>query len=140
MEEIAKRTVSLRREAEGIYIATNAAGSELRFGHNAEGGFGNVELLLAAVAGCSGTDLDVMTSRRAEPTAWGATVTADKVSTDGATILRDIVVTFHVEFPEGADGDKARARVEPALKAAHEKTCTVSRTIELGANVTLQAD
>lgn len=140
MEKIAKRTVSLRREAEGIYIATNAAGAELRFGPNAEGGFGNVELLLAAVAGCSGTDLDVMTCRRAEPTRWGATVTADKVSTDGATILRDIVVTFHVEFPEGDDGDKARARVAPALKSAHEKTCTISRTIELGSKVTLQAD
>ena len=81
-----------------------------------------------------------MTSRRAEPTAWEATVTADKVNTDGATILRDIVVTFHVEFPEGEDGDKARARIEPALKAAHEKTCTVSRTIEHGAKVTLQAN
>ncbi|WP_296666606.1 OsmC family protein [Demequina sp.] len=139
MEESSPRTVTLRREAEGVYIATNEAGDELRFGHNAEGGFGNVELLLAAVAGCSGTDLDVMTSRRAEPTAWQATVTADKVTGDGGNILRDIVVTFHVEFPEGADGDKARARVEPALRAAHERTCTVSRTIEHGAKVTLQA-
>lgn len=140
MEEISKRTVALRRESEGVYIATNAKGAELRFGHNAEGGFGNVELLLAAVAGCSGTDLDLMTSRRAEPTRFEATVTADKVGGSGGNILRDIVVTFHVEFPEGEDGDKARARIEPALKAAHEKTCTVSRTIENGAKVTLQAD
>ena len=140
MEEISKRTVTVRREALGVYVATNAAGHELRFGHNAEGGFGNVDLLMAAVAGCSGTDLDVMTSRRAEPTRFEATVTADKVSNDGATILRDIVVTFHVEFPEGEDGDKARARVEPALKAAHEKTCTVSRTLEAATKVTLQAD
>ena len=138
MEEIATRSVTLRRESEGVYIATNPAGAEIRFG-NAPDAFGNVELLLAALAGCSGTDLDVMTSRRAEPTAWTASVTADKVNTDGATILRDIVVTFHVEFPEGEDGDKARARIEPALKAAHEKTCTVSRTIEHGAKVTLLA-
>ncbi len=140
MEQVSKRTVTVRREALGVYVATNAEGAQLRFGHNAEGGFGNVELLLAAVAGCSGTDLDMMTSRRAEPTVFEATVTADKVLNDGATILRDIVVTFHVEFPEGEDGDKARARVEPALKAAHEKTCTVSRTIEHGSKVTLQAD
>ena len=76
MEEIATRSVTLRRESEGVYIATNPAGAEVRFG-NAPDAFGNVELLLAALAGCSGTDLDVMTSRRAEPTAWSASVTAD---------------------------------------------------------------
>ena len=139
METSSPRSVTVRRESEGVYIATNATGAELRFGHG-DDTFGNVELLLAAVAGCSGTDLDVMTSRRAEPTAWSATVTADKVTNDGATILREIVVTFHVEFPEGPDGDKARARIAPALKAAHEKTCTVSRTIEHGAKVTLRAE
>jgi putative redox protein len=137
METVAPRSVTLRRESEGVYIARNPEGAEVRFG-NAPDALGNVELLLAALAGCSGTDLDVMTSRRAEPTEWSATVTADKVTADGANILRDIVVTFHVEFPEGADGDKARARIEPALKAAHEKSCTVSRTIEHGATVTLR--
>ncbi len=140
MNDSSTRTVTLRRESEGVYIATNEVGTELRFGHNAEDGFGSVELLLAAVAGCSGTDLDVMTSRRTEPTRFEATVTADKVTGDGGNILRDIVVTFHVEFPEGEDGDKARARIEPALRAAHERTCTVSRTIEHGASVTLRAD
>jgi len=139
MEEISPRSVTVRRESVGVYVATNAAGAELRFG-DAPDAFGNVELLLAAVAGCSGTDLDVMTSRRAEPTAWEATVTADKVSTDGATILRDIVVTFRVEFPEGEDGDKARARIAPALRAAHEKTCTVSRTLEAPTWVTLRSE
>lgn len=140
MEESSPRTVSLRRESEGVYVATNEAGAQLRFGHNVEDGFGNVELLLAAVAGCSGTDLDVMTTRRAEPTRFEATVTADKVTGGAGNILRDIVVTFHVEFPEGEDGDRARARIEPALRAAHERTCTVSRTIEHGASVTLVAD
>jgi len=139
METSSPRSVTVRRESEGVYIATNAAGAELRFGQ-ADDAFGNVELLLAAVAGCSGTDLDVMTSRRAEPTAWEATVTADKIGGDGGNVLRNIVVTFRVEFPEGEDGDKARARIEPALKAAHEKTCTVSRTIESGTKVTLRAE
>jgi uncharacterized OsmC-like protein len=139
MEEIAKRSVTLTRESEGVYVARNAAGAELRFGNNVEDGFGSIELLLAAIAGCSGTDLDMMTSRRAEPTVFEATVTADKVSGDGGNILRDIDVAFHVEFPEGDDGDKARARVEPALRSAHDKTCTVSRTVEHGATVTLRA-
>ena len=136
MEEIAKRTVNLRRESEGVYIATNAAGAELKFGHNS-GGFGSVELLLAAILGCSSTDADVMTSRRVEPEHFEVTAVADKVSggADGA-MLRDIRLSFDLRFPEGDDGDKARARVGAALKTAHEQTCTVSRTVEHGAQVT----
>lgn len=137
MEEVSQRSVSLTRESRGVYVARSAAGAELRFGHES-GGFGSVELLLAALAGCSGTDLDEMTSRRAEPLVFEANVTADKVSGEGGNILRNIVVEFRVEFPEGEDGDKARARVEPALRAAHDRTCTVSRTVEHGAEVTLR--
>ena len=138
METQAPRSVSLTRESQGVYIARSHSGAEIRFGHNS-GGFGSVELLLAALAGCSGTDLDEMTSRRAEPTVFEATVTATKIGGDEGNSLRDIVVSFHVEFPEGEDGDKARARIEPALRAAHERTCTVSRTVEAGTPVTLQA-
>jgi len=138
MEQTSPRSVTLTRESEGVYVARSASGAEIRFGHQS-GGFGSVELLLAAIAGCSGTDLDVMTSRRAEPTLFEAEVTAQKVTGDAGNSLRDIVVTFRVEFPEGEDGDKARARIEPALKAAHEKTCTVSRTVEAGTPVTLRA-
>lgn len=139
MEEVSQKSITLTREAEGVYVARNPAGAELRFGHNVPGGFSSVELLLVAIAGCSSTDLDVMTSRRAEPTAFDVTVTADKVGGTSPAILRDIVAEFAVRFPDGEDGDKARARVEPALKAAHERTCTVSRTVEAGVPVSLRA-
>lgn len=138
MEEVSQRSVTVTREAQGVFVARNAAGSEIRFGHGLPGSFSSVELLLAALAGCSGTDVDMVTSRRAEPLRFEVTVTADKVGGDSPAILRDIVATFDIEFPEGEDGDKARARVEPALRAAHERTCTVSRTIENGAKVTLK--
>jgi putative redox protein len=138
MEEIAPRSVTLVREAEGVYVATNSKGGQIRFGHNVPDGFGSVELLLAALAGCSGTDVDVVTSRRAEPTRFEVTVTADKVSGDAGNALRNIVATFDLEFPEGEDGDKARARIEPTLRAAHDRTCTVSRTIENAVPVTLR--
>jgi uncharacterized OsmC-like protein len=138
MDTSSPRSVTLTRESRGVYIARNAKGAEIRFGHESDG-FGSVELLLAAIAGCSGTDLDEMTSRRAEPTEFTATITADKIGGDAGNMLRNIVVEFQVRFPEGEDGDKARARIEPALKAAHEKTCTVSRTVEAGVPVTLRA-
>lgn len=138
METVDKKTVTLTREAEGVYVATNAAGATIRFGHNAPDGFGSVELLLAAIAGCSGTDVDVMTSRRSEPTTFTVTITADKVGGDNGNILRNIVAEFDVQFPDGEDGDKARARVQPALTSAHDKTCTVSRTVSTGVPVTLK--
>ena len=138
MEEISQRSITLVREAEGVYVASNGRGGEVRFGHNVEGGFGAVELLLVAIAGCAGTDVDMVTSRRAEPTKFEVTVTADKVGGSSPAILRNIVATFDVQFPEGEDGDKARARVEPALRAAHERTCTVSRTIEHAVPVELR--
>ena len=130
MEEINQRSITLTREAEGVYVARNPAGAELRFGHNVPGGFGSVELLLVALAGCSGTDVDIVTSRRAEPTQFSVTVTADKVGGTSPAILRNIVAEFDVQFPEGEDGDKARDRVVPALNAAHDRTCTVARTIQ----------
>jgi uncharacterized OsmC-like protein len=138
MEEVSQRAITLTREAEGVYVARNGAGAELRFGYNVEGAFSAVELLLVAIAGCSSTDVDMMTSRRSEPERFDVTVTADKVGGDAPAILRNIVASFDLAFPEGEDGDKARARVAPALKAAHDRTCTVSRTVEAGVPVELR--
>ena len=137
MSETSKRQVTLTREALGVYVATNEKGGTLRFGPKTEDGFTPVELLLAAVAGCSGIDVDFMTTRRAEPLKFDAVSEATQEKGDDGNILRDVTVTFHLEFPQGEDGDKARDRVGVALKVAHEKTCTVSRTIEAGTRVTL---
>ena len=138
MEEITQRSVSLTREAEGVYLARTPSGAELRFGYNVDNAPTAIELLLIAIAGCSATDLDMMTSRRAEPTKFDVAVKAEKVGGSTPAILRDIDVAFDVAFPEGEDGDKARARVTAALKSAEEKTCTVSRTVANSARVTLR--
>jgi len=124
----------MTRESEGVYTATNAAGDSLTFGHGA-GLLSPVDLLLAAIAGCSSIDLDAMTSRRAEPTKFDVTATADKTEHDGASVLENIAVEWDLLFPEDDDGDKARARIGAALKSSHEKTCTVSRTVEAGVPV-----
>ncbi|MDN4477737.1 OsmC family protein [Demequina sp. SYSU T00039] len=134
--EATPRTVTLARESEGVYIATNAKGHELRFGRG-EGLLSPVELLLAAIAGCSSIDVDKMTSRRAEPERFDVTATADYVTEDGANILENIQVLFDLAFPAGEDGDAARKRVGAALRASHERHCTVSRTVEAGVPVAL---
>jgi uncharacterized OsmC-like protein len=135
MEETSEKSITLTREAEGVYVARSPGGAELRFGHNVPGAFSSVELLMVALAGCSATDVDMVTSRRAEPTVFDVTVTADKVGGTTPAILRNVVAEFDVQFPEGEAGDKARDRVVPALQAAHDRTCTVSRTIQNAVDV-----
>ncbi|WP_062290595.1 OsmC family protein [Demequina phytophila] len=130
------RSVTLTRESEGVYVATGADGSQLRFGRG-EGLLSPVELMLAAIAGCSSIDVDAMTSRRAEPDRFEVTASADKISDDGANILENIRVAFDLAFPDGAEGDAARKRIGAALRASHEKHCTVSRTVEAGVPVAL---
>ena len=137
-EEITNKQVTLTREAEGVYVARNPEGAEYRFGYNVDGALSAVDLLMVAIAGCSATDLDMMTSRRAQPTKFDVTVNAQKVGGSTPAILRDIDLAFDVAFPAGEDGDKARARVGAALTSAEEKTCTVSRTVVHGADVTLR--
>lgn len=134
--EVSPRTVSIVRESEAVYVATNAKGHELRFGRG-EGLLTPVELLLAAIAGCSSIDVDQVTSRRAEPERFDVTASADYVTEDGANILENIQVLFDLAFPEGDDGDAARKRVGAALRASHERHCTVSRTVEAGVPVAL---
>ena len=75
----------------------------------------------------------MLTSRRAEPDSFQVTVAGTKIKDEQhANRLADIAVTFTVTFPDGADGDKARALLPEALKISHERLCTVSRTVELG--------
>ncbi len=134
---VSPRTVTLARDSLGVYTATNAAGATLQFGR-ADGLFGPVELLLAAVAGCSSIDVDMMTTRRSEPDRFDVTATADYVhDSDEGNILENIKVIFDLAFPEGDDGDKARARIASALAISHDKECTVSRTVEAPTSVEL---
>ncbi|WP_062210475.1 OsmC family protein [Demequina oxidasica] len=128
------RKVTMTRESEGVYVATNSAGVTMTFGQG-EGLMSPVELLLAAIAGCSSIDLDAMTSRRVQPERFDVTATADKAVVDGGSLLENIAIEWDLLFPEGEDGDKARARIGAALKSAQEKTCTVSRTVEAGTPV-----
>ena len=134
---VSPRKVTLTRDALGVYTATNAEGATLQFGKG-EGLLGPVELLLAAVAGCSSIDVDHMTTRRSQPDRFEVTSTADHLhDTDEGNILENIKVLFDLAFPEGDDGDKARARIASALKISQEKECTVSRTLEAATSVEL---
>lgn len=130
------RTVTLERVDEGVYAARNPRGGHLLFGSHAGADFTPVELLLAAIAGCSAVDVDVVTGRRARPEHFEVVAQAHKVRADhGGTVLQDISITFDVQFAPGEAGDAARAILPRALQTSHDRTCTVSRTIEAGVPV-----
>lgn len=129
------RSIELTRTATARYVARNAAGAELEFGHG-EGLLSPVELLLAAIAGCSAIDVDTVTARSAEPTAFGVSATGHKVVEDGANRVDGLHLSFNLAFPDTAEGQKAAGMVERLVELSHEKYCTVSRTVERGTAVT----
>lgn len=138
MADGTERWVTIERLDEGVYLARNARGGELRFGSKAGDGFSPVELLLAAIAGCSAVDVDVVTGRRSPAETFTARVDARSVRREEGNILEDITLTFDVTFPEGEAGDAAREILPRAVRTSHDRTCTVSRTIETGAPVTVR--
>jgi putative redox protein len=136
MTEETHREVTLERIANSHYTATNARGGTITVGTADTPDFSPVELLLVAIGGCTAIDVDILTSRRAEPDSFTVAVGAEKVRDASGNSLKDITVTFRITFPEGDDGDKARALLPDAVKKSHERLCTVSRTVEQGTPIT----
>jgi putative redox protein len=126
------RSVTIERTASGRFRATNARDGQLTFGTGDGTDFTPTELLLAAIGGCTAIDVDILTSRRAEPESFEVEVGADKVRDTNGNHLTGIVVTFRLTFPEGAAGDAARALLPDAARKSHDRLCTVGRTIEMG--------
>jgi uncharacterized OsmC-like protein len=128
----AHRAVSMDRVTAGEFIVTNERGGRIAIGTGGDADFTPVELLLAAIGGCTAMDVDVLTSRRAEPEAFRVAVGAEKVRDDDGNHLADIELTFQVLFPAGERGDAARLLLPEAIRRSHDRLCTVSRTVELG--------
>jgi uncharacterized OsmC-like protein len=134
------RWVTLDRVDEGIYLARNARGHELRFGSKDPDGFTPVELFLASIAACTAVDIDVVTGRRSPAEEFQARMDAHYQRDETGNRLTDIRLTFHVRFAEGEAGDAARAILPKVAQTSHDKTCTVSRTIEIGTPIQLVLD
>ncbi|HET7138705.1 MAG TPA: OsmC family protein [Arthrobacter sp.] len=133
-EDPTLRSVELTRTETSRYTARNGAGAEIEFGHG-EGLLSPVELLLAAIAGCSAIDVDTVTARSAEPTSFRVAATGHKVVEDGANRVDGLHLSFNIAFPDTADGHKAAGMVERLVNLSHDKYCTVSRTVERGTAV-----
>jgi uncharacterized OsmC-like protein len=136
MSDETLRSVEIAKIGPGRFKAVNERGGETFFGLGGEDpDFTPVELLLAAIAGCSALDVEALTSKRAVSTGFTVHAEGDKVRDKGGNHLTDIRVTFDVAFPAGAEGDTARDRLPGAIAMSRDRLCTVSRTVQLGTNV-----
>ena len=72
----------------------------------------------------------------AEARVWWEGLSEGEKMRDGVeNHLGDIEITFTVRFPEGAEGDRARERLPKAIAQSRDRLCTVSRTVQRGADV-----
>lgn len=133
--DVSHRSLTVERVAAGRFAAINDRGGRIVFGAGSGEDMTPVDLLLAAIGGCTAIDVDALTSRRAEPDSFEIVVDADKVRDEGGNHLMNIQVTYRIAFPAGADGDKARAVLPEVVRQSHDRLCTVSRTVELGTPV-----
>jgi putative redox protein len=132
--------VSVERTNDGRFTAVNERGGRVNFGQGDGDDFTPTELLLAAIGGCTAIDVDILTSRRADPESFAVGVDANKIRDDDGNRLTGIVVTFRVRFPDGSDGDAAREVLPEAVQRSHDRICTVGRTVELGTPITTRIE
>jgi uncharacterized OsmC-like protein len=137
MAEDGARSVEITRLGLGSYEAVNPRGGRIRFGAKGDD-FTPVELLLAAIAGCTAADVDYITVKRSEPSEFRVRMSGTKIRDAEGNRLEDLHMTFEVTFPEGEAGDAARAALPSAVERSHDRLCTVSRTVERGTPVTVE--
>ena len=133
------REVHLTRTSRGEFDVRNVRGGTLHIGNGETADFTPVELLLTAIAGCSGVDVDFITSKRAEPDSFEIRSAGEKLKDDNGNHMGDLEVTFTVRFPAGEAGDRAREMLPKAIVMSHDRLCTVSRTVQLGTPITMAA-
>ncbi|MDF1602508.1 OsmC family protein [Nocardioides sp. YIM 152315] len=130
--ENAHRHIDLTKIGAGRYKATNARGGVVAVGSGDDPDFTPVELLLAALAGCSAIDVDLITGKRAQATTFDVTAEGDKVRDEHGNRLVNLRLTFDVRFPDGEDGDRAREVLPRSIAQSHDRLCTVGRTVQVG--------
>lgn len=135
-----RRSISIRRTGPNHYVATNPRGGELAFGEGHDAEFTPVELLLTAIGGCSGIDIDLITSRRAEPDTFEIDVSGDKIRDESGNHMENLDMVVRIRFPDGDDGDAARDVLPDAIQKSHDRLCTVSRTVELPSPITVRQE
>jgi putative redox protein len=135
------RSIELTQIGPGRFKATNDRGGETFMGGGGDDpDFTPVELLLAAIAGCTAANVEPVTSRRSPSTRFSITASGEKVRDEEGSRLSDLTLRLDIAFPEGPDGDAAREILPRTVQRTLERLCTVSRTVERGTPIALAED
>src|SRR3990170_946463 len=126
------RFVDLTRMGQERYKATNRRGGVLPIGSGGDPDFTPVELLLAALAGCAAVDIELITSKRVEPTTFEIRTTGHKVRDEQGSHLVGLTIHLDVRFPDGDPGDRARGPLPGALREPGARLCSVAGAVALG--------
>jgi putative redox protein len=140
MTEGTHRSIELTRLRKARFEATNVRGGRLEVGDGDDETFTPVELLLTAIAGCSAIDVDMSTAKRAEPVRFDVRMAGEKVRDEAGNHLTDLLLTFDVGFPDDRDGADAAAVLPRSVAQSHDRLCTVSRTVQLGARIDVRIE
>ena len=136
MSDETLRTVALTKIGVARFKATNARGGETFMGTGGlDPDFTPVELLLAAIGGCSALDVEAITRKRATATNFEVSTEGHKIRDEHGNHVTGLRVTFDITFPEGPGGDAAREVLPQAIAMSRDRLCTVSRTVQLGADI-----
>ena len=129
------RSVGISKIGDGRYLATNRRGGVLPIGSGDDPDFSPIELLLAAIAGCSAIDVELITGKRARATDFRVQTEGHKIRDEQGTRLVDLRVSVDITFPEGEAGDAARDVLPRTLAQVRDRLCTVARTVQVGATI-----
>jgi len=129
-----ERVVTLERTGPEAFTARNARGHTIQVGAG-DNGFTPIELLLVALGGCSGLDLDAILGKRSDFDSFTIESRADKIRDDHGNRLVNVQLTFDAQFPADASGAKAREFLPKAMAKSRDWLCTVARTVQIGTPV-----
>ena len=130
--------VYVQRTGEQQFVGSNDSGAQVTLGQPGhQGSFSPGELLLVAVGACANMSAERVLARRlGSDTPQAVTVEATK-DTEGNR-YSSMRVSFDVDL-SGLTDDERAAAVAGAQRAI-ERGCTVSRTVEASAKVTVELD
>ena len=114
------RSIDLTQIGEGRYKATNGRGGVLPIGAGDDPDFTPVELLLAAIAGCSAIDVDLITGKRAAAVSFDVHAEGHKVRDEHGNHLTGLQRHLRRPLPRGGgrrQGPRGAAPRDPAVRA-----------------------
>ena len=118
-------------KGENTFIGKNQSGGTVQMGPvDEKAGVGPMELLLVALAGCTGMDIvSILTKKRQQPQDFQVIVRGKRAA-DYPKIWSEIEVTYHLW---GNNFDPKA--VEQAIELSEEKYCSVGIMLEAAAKI-----